>query len=337
MLVSNTAANTAALRVRQISGNQSYAIQGISNLGIGVYGSSSNPSSSQPGVYGAGTAGTGVFGYSTSNAGIFGQSGSSGGLVGVSGAIGLWGVSTSPQNAPKPGARGDSTWGPGVYGTSANNAGVFGDASAYPGQVGVFGKSGTGTGIVGQATDSSGFAAQFFGTVNVVGDLIVSGSAPKSAAVPHPDGTQRRMYCMEAPESYFEDFGIGQLTGGVGTVVLDRDFAAVVKTDQYQVFLTPEGTCEGLYVSGKGPSSFEVRELRGGTSSVTFCYRIVAKRGDIASPRMERLDKVTRALRERAIPSSNIRHIDLPQPPQGVGVPTPPGGGDDAPRRTRGR
>jgi len=30
---------------------------------------------------------------------------------------------------------------------------------------------------------------------------------PKSAAVPHPDGTLRRLYCVESPESWFEDFG----------------------------------------------------------------------------------------------------------------------------------
>jgi hypothetical protein len=43
------------------------------------------------------------------------------------------------------------------------------------------------------------------------------------------------------------------------------------------VFLTPQGDCNGLYVAQKSSAGFEVRELRGGRSSLTFDYRIVAK------------------------------------------------------------
>ena len=47
------------------------------------------------------------------------------------------------------------------------------------------------------------------------------------------------------------------------------------------MFLTPEGDCKGLYVQDKRGASFEVRELQGGSSSIAFSYRIVAKRKDI--------------------------------------------------------
>jgi hypothetical protein len=57
----------------------------------------------------------------------------------------------------------------------------------------------------------------------------------------------------------------------------------VIKRD-YRVFLTPEGDCRGLYVRRKA-NSFEVRELMGGTSSITFSYRIVGRRKDIKTPR----------------------------------------------------
>ena len=39
---------------------------------------------------------------------------------------------------------------------------------------------------------------------------------------------------------------------------------------EYHVFLTPNGDCKGLYIAAKTPTSFEVRELGGGTSSVRF-------------------------------------------------------------------
>ena len=71
---------------------------------------------------------------------------------------------------------------------------------------------------------------------------------------------------------------------------LDADFAKVVKLNEYRVFLTPEGDCQGLYVRKRG-TSFEVRELQGGTSNVAFSYRIVARRKDIkAHTRFAKID-----------------------------------------------
>jgi len=46
----------------------------------------------------------------------------------------------------------------------------------------------------------------------------------------------------------------------------------------YKVFPVPNGDCKGLYVTNKTATSFEVRELGGGTSSVRFDYRIMALR-----------------------------------------------------------
>src|SRR5262249_9486322 len=62
---------------------------------------------------------------------------------------------------------------------------------------------------------------------------------------------------------------------------LDADFTKVVTLNDYRVFLTPEGDCQGLYVRSKRREGFEVRELQGGTSSIVFSYRIVARRRDI--------------------------------------------------------
>jgi hypothetical protein len=64
-------------------------------------------------------------------------------------------------------------------------------------------------------------------------------------------------------------------------VKLDADFAEVIATGDYRVFLTPEGDCNGLYVAKKSGAAFEVRELGGGKSSVNFSYRIVGRRKDV--------------------------------------------------------
>jgi hypothetical protein len=76
-----------------------------------------------------------------------------------------------------------------------------------------------------------------------------------------------------------EDFGSGLLQNGVAVVKIDPSFAETVSaTAEYHVFLTPKGDSKGLYVINETPGSFEVRESGGGTSSLTFDYRIVAKR-----------------------------------------------------------
>jgi hypothetical protein len=172
----------------------------------------------------------------------------------------------------------------------------------------VYGYSGSGTGVDGET--STGTAGLFIGSVIVQGNFTVVGGA-KSAAVPHPDGSLRRLYALESPESYFEDFGEGQVTNGRGTVPLDRDFAAVVQADRYLVFLTPRGNSKGLYVSSRTATGFEVREQQDGTATVAFDYRVVAKRKDIAGPRLER---VARPSVELQVPPP-LRPIPVQAPP----------------------
>ena len=112
----------------------------------------------------------------------------------------------------------------------------------------------------------------------------------KNAIVPFPDGSHRVLHCMESPEHWFEDFGAGRLKRGRAVVKLDGDFAKVIRTNAYLVFLTPEGDCAGLYVKSKGSKSFEVRELNGGAGNVAFSYRIVGKRKDVTAKRFAKID-----------------------------------------------
>jgi hypothetical protein len=238
----------------------------------------------------AGVQGTsnniGVFGSSTNNIGIFGTS---------TGNYGVFGTGNSTV---------------GIFGNSSSSAGVFGQSSN---NMGVSGFSSSGAGVFG--TTTSGLAGRFDGPLVVNGSFTATGV--KSAVVPHPDGSHRRLYCLESPESWFEDFGTGELVAGRGSVKLDDDFAAVVHKDAYYVFITVEGDCNGVYIANKSAQGFEVRELGGGQNSLSFCYRVVARRRDVKGPRLERV-------RLPAPVESLARSpAQLPKPPRTVAPPSP--------------
>lgn len=148
------------------------------------------------------------------------------------------------------------------------------------------GSSQSNVGLYGQS--STGNAGQFVGPLVVQGSFTATGI--KSAAVEHPDGSTRRLYCVESTESYFEDFGHAQLPDGQATVKLDVDFAALVHTDEYDVFLTPCGECNGLFVRARTASSFHVSEQHRGASHISFGYRVVGRRRDVARVRMEKVE-----------------------------------------------
>ena len=113
--------------------------------------------------------------------------------------------------------------------------------------------------------------------LHVIGSFIATGS--KSALVETASYGKRQLYAVESPENWFEDFGSALLIHGRATVKLDPIFAQTVSTDAgYYVFLTPKGDCEGLYVAIQSASSFQIREMRHGKSTIAFDYRVVAKR-----------------------------------------------------------
>jgi hypothetical protein len=208
--------------------------------------------------------GTAVLGQSLSFNGVMGQIPSSSNQN----AIAIYGQNYSTYAGPGAGAGGF-----GVYGLSANGHGLVG-ATATAGGAAVVGAT---NGVAGA------LAAAFYGPVAVSGSLTVFGA--KSAAVAHPDGTHRRLYCVESPESWFEDFGRGQLDCGAADVTIDPDFAAVANVDDYHVFLTQHGHND-LAVTEQTPHGFRV-EGRDPTSTTRFSWRIVAKRKDIPAPRFE--------------------------------------------------
>jgi hypothetical protein len=257
-------------------------------IGNGVQGNSSSPSAS--GVYGENNAGGfGVAGRSTgSQPAVFGDNTAAGNGVeghskdgtGVVGQSFSTAVPTSAFDARSAGVKGI---GPPVTATSP---GVGGTGS--PGVLGMPAQGNpVGNGVEGRAL--RGWAGIFRGDVFVSRNVTVMGT--KSAAVRHPDGSTRKLYAIESPDSWFEDFGRGELEGGRARVAIDPDFAALVKLEEdYHVFLTPEGDSVGLFVSNRTAAGFEVREQQGATGSLTFSYRIVARRKDVDTERLQKVE-----------------------------------------------
>jgi hypothetical protein len=91
---------------------------------------------------------------------------------------------------------------------------------------------------------------------------------------------------MESPESWFEDFGVGHLVNGQAQIQLDPDFASTVNTDLYHVFITEYEDNNMLYVTKRTSAGFGVR-AKERKANGTFSYRVVAKRKDVAGPRLE--------------------------------------------------
>ena len=283
------------------------ALQAFGDIAVSGYGSTY-------GVLGSGTGSgsTGVYGGANSfgSVGVYGQNLNSG-------SVGQLGTSVGPFSA-------------GVYG-SGTTYGVYGDggSSGYGvyglGLFGIYG-SGTETGVAGSGTSIGVIGtATGIGTYGVFSNGNTGATGTKSAVVALPDDRVVEVYAMESPEIWFEDFGIGHLHDGVAEITLDSTFALSVNADAgYHVFLTPNGDCEGLYVTQKGPASFQVRELRGGQSNIAFDYRIVAKRRGYENVRMIELEadaETIQSIREQTKNKASARpKLFLHKPPAAPGT-----------------
>ena len=349
-------ADGPAFRARNLrtgaTGNDG-AIEAISGNGAGVRGVSLKLGNGT-GVIGQCDSGTGVSGITTSGVGMSGNSTEGTGVRGIAGTViptPLRGVGVHGEAATGTGVRGQSRDSFGLFGASASGTGAFGGSdtgigvyansnadtglfSTAPAKavwgrtttgIGVFGQAtGNGTGVYGAAPAPGGFAGFFEGNVVVQGAFAVVGG-PKNALVAHPDGSYRRMYCQESPEAMFEDFGTAKLVNGRAEVKLDPDFAAVVENGAYLVYVTPLGDSRGLYVASRSATSFEVREQQGGTTTLEFAYRIVAKRKDLQNGRLEKVQRET-VERARKLAPANFAPPRLPELPDNM-----PGRGERGP------
>jgi hypothetical protein len=255
------------------------------------------------------------------NVNVIGQNG--GGNLKVAGTLTVGGSIPGTLNPATVGIYGASGGSSQLGASEYGDAGVWGDTGAAS-YVGVLGTADSGMAgfFVSKSTRYASLAVGNYGSpLNEVfnasdggsqgciiygdGDLACSGTT--TAVV--PAGAQKvSVYATESTENWFEDAGGGQLVGGVAHIDLDPTFALTVNTTvSYRVFLTPGGECKGLYVSQKSATSFEVRELGGGTSNIAFDYRIMAKRNGFENVRLadvtqkyQETEQRRKALRERA-------------------------------------
>jgi hypothetical protein len=245
-----------------------FALNGYSSFnGSGTWGeimaASTTAFSAVQGVYGGSGAGAGVLGNyngtNTSNT-RSGVSGICSTPAAANGGTGVYGYNAIASGSQRMGVLGQ-------YNSAAFGLGVVG--------IGFGGGIMTGNNdvaVVGWRGNNANYSGYFNGN-----HVIANGT--KSASVGTSKGNQL-LYVTEAPEVWFEDIGRGKLVNGIVEIKLDPLFLETVFIDEkhpMSVFLQEEGDSKGLYVI-PGKDGFVVKEKNGGTSSISFSYRIMAKR-----------------------------------------------------------
>lgn len=111
----------------------------------------------------------------------------------------------------------------------------------------------------------------------------ILGPGAVSTVVKDLEGNEVMLSCPESPENLYFDYGVAVLKDGYAFVQLDPILQKNIIVDELhpiKIFIQPEGDCKGVYVKNKSAQSFEVVELNGGKSTISFSYQIVATMGD---------------------------------------------------------
>jgi hypothetical protein len=283
------------------------------STGVGVWGDNGNAAGI--GVVGRNTTtGTGVVGTSTSGYGVNGLA--NGALVtGVRGfnqnvtGTGIIALGTNiTAGTVLAGGSGLAANGTanGIYAIGTNlssGVGVMGGGT----NVTTINTTGQGEGVAGNGNffGTSGFCTDpavnnnrwggYFDYLSSVGgweyvagrtantDYSHYGGGAKLTGVRDNNGQMHGLACVEAAEILFQDYGSGQLVNGRVHIDIDPLFAQFVMIDEQhpmRVFVQLEGDCKGVYITNKTATGFDVIELDGGTSNVTFTWTITANRAN---------------------------------------------------------
>jgi len=171
-------------------------------------------------------------------------------------------------------------------GSDAGVMGANGDAAGSPGsKLGVYGFSSNGTGVRGDSTN--GLAGQFFGQVQVNGNLTVSGTitgATKNFTIDHPeDPTNKYLMHASVESSEMKNLYDGVVTldaQGKGTVSVPDWFEALNKDFRYQ--LTAIGApAPGLYVAEELEKHHF--QIAGGKPGMKVSWQVTGVRHDAYS------------------------------------------------------
>lgn len=207
--------------------------------------------SSSGGVYISSSVANGICVYSTAGSPYWG-------MILEGGGAGIWARCTGAD-------------GTGIQGiSSGNQAGMFGQAGGY-----------WGNGVLG---------INPFGGVGVYCQGNFSCTGSKSAIVRTDDGP-KEMYCVESPDSWFEDFGSAVIQGKKTRVELKKDYASTVTVSNefpMKIFIQMEDS-RIQYKITKGDGWFELEITNDSSTALgtSFDYRIVAKRKYFEKLRMK--------------------------------------------------
>lgn len=273
-----------------------------SNGGIGVFGSTFSPPSSTGGFS------SGVYGWSQNTQGI--------GVIGMGNNINYQTFLYTPLSTGAGVVGNGNYYGVVGVGVLANvTGGTFGTggtgvAGGARGLLPVVPVQGAGVSGAGEKIGTAGYAVSSTGTemgrwggyfqfgitgytpvvwtklagidsAGVVSGIVSSG--PKNTVIKDAEGNNRLLYCTESPEVLFQDFGTGQLENGATHISLDQVLTHAIFVDAkhpLKVFIQLEGECNGVFVTNKSATGFDVKELQGGKSNVPFTWQIVASRAN---------------------------------------------------------
>jgi hypothetical protein len=277
------------------------------------------------GVQGTSTSGNGVVALSSGGSALFAENnGGSDGAQVIS--LGNDGTNTSTQNPSGSTFVGRSgLWGHddssdggnlnyGVAGSSSSGTGVLGSSSSWVGVEAIGGAVNTSTlefwpaisadvntvfnapmdvldaCVAANPCTNFNYVARIsgLGDMYLTGQIYTAGSCSSGCAkVAGQAGRRVISYAQQEAQPTMEDVGEAQLVGGRAYVRLEAKYSSVIdRGSRYFVFITPEGDCDQLFVTGKTADGFTVREAHNGSATVAFQYRIVARPYGDASPRL---------------------------------------------------
>lgn len=147
----------------------------------------------------------------------------------------------------------------------------------------------------------------------------INGVGTVSTIVKDLNNEEVTMYCPESPEVLFTDYGQGQLVNGKAHIELDPIFTKNVTINEkhpLRVFIQLEGDCNGVYVTNKTASGFDVIELQNGTSNVNFQWNVVCNRADedfgngrVSKNADARFEKANPKRQEAVVPEQTIKRL----------------------------
>lgn len=261
--------------VQGITNNNGNGVVGNSVGGSGVYGTTG---SGPAGVYGRGLNGlsTGVLavGNNATNPPVYFEGA---GLQAFGARFGIYTSSTAPNGA------GIMSVSNGSLPFNIYNSGIVGSGLLF-GVVGAnYGTTGNSWGgYFDSPTTANGYA--YVGGRSGTTDYAILSAGAKATMVKDKKGDNRVMYCPEAPEVLFQDYGTGRLKNGVAHITLDEILVRNIHVDEkhpLKVFIQLEGECNGVFVTNKSATGFDVKELQKGKSNTPFTWQIIASRADI--------------------------------------------------------